>query len=118
MTPTTPPVVRPTTPPVVNPSTSESKPILTALSNPIKGVNSISGLVYMLAQVALDIGYVLIAIFLLLSGFKFVTAQGSEDKLTDAKNTFKYTIIGALIIIGAQTIIAVVKSIMAGLGIA
>ena len=44
-------------------------------------------------------------------------AQGEPEKLTDAKNTFKYTIIGALIIIGAQTIIAIVKSIISGLGI-
>jgi hypothetical protein len=63
------------------------------------------------------VSYVVIAFFLIVSGFKFVTAQGSEDKITDAKNTFKYTIIGALIIIGAQVIIDIVKSIISGLGI-
>ena len=60
----------------------------------------------------ISFSYAVIAFFLILSGFKFVTAQGSEDKLTDAKNTFKYTIIGAILIIGAQVIVEVVKNII------
>ena len=63
----------------------------------------------------MSLSYVVIAFFLFLSGFKFVTAQGSQDKLTEAKKTFWYTIVGALILIGANTIIQVVQGIIKGL---
>ena len=89
---------------------------LPTLPNPLK-VGSIVELFEKIVQMILSIGYVVIALFLILSGFKFVAAQGSEDKLKDAKQTFMYTIIGALIIIGAQTILAVVKSIFTQVGI-
>jgi hypothetical protein len=84
------------------------------IPNPL-GVNSIGDFFYEVVQVVLDIGYIAIAFFLILSGFKFVTAQGSDEKLTKAKETFYYTIAGALIIIGAQTIINIVRGIISGL---
>ncbi len=91
---------------------------IASLPNPLGDkVKSIPDLFYLLVNALISVSYVVIAFFLIVSGFKFVTAQGSEDKITDAKNTFKYTIIGALIIIGAQVIIDIVKSIISGLGI-
>jgi hypothetical protein len=84
------------------------------LENPLK-VKSLSELFTKLVQFAVNIGYFLIAFFLLLSGFKFVKAQGNEAELETAKRTFYYTIIGAIIIVGAQTIILVVQSIIKGL---
>ena len=97
---------------------SNNQPIA-SLPNPLGDkVSSIPDLFYLLVNALISVSYVVIAFFLIWSGFKFVVAQGEPEKLTDAKNTFKYTIIGALIIIGAQTIIAIVKSIISGLGIA
>ncbi len=57
----------------------------------------------------------MVAFFLILSGFKFVTAQGSEDKLKEAKTTFRITITGAVIIVGAQTIAAVLEKVFTDL---
>jgi hypothetical protein len=85
------------------------------LENPLAGVNSISDLFYKLANALISISYVVIAFFLILSGFKFVKAQGSEKEIEEAKKTFYYTIIGALLIIGARTIIAIVQGIIRGL---
>ncbi len=85
------------------------------LENPLKGVDSLAGLFTKLAQFVLNVSYVVIAFFLLLSGFKFIKAQGSETELEDAKRTFFNTIIGAIIIISAQTIILVVQGIIEGL---
>ena len=87
---------------------------LCTLPNPLK-VNSLSDLFYSIVNFVISLSYVVIAFFLLLSGFKFVTAQGSEDKLSDAKRMFFNTVIGALIIIGANTIVAVVKSVIENL---
>src|SRR5581483_7843418 len=82
------------------------------LDNPLNGVNSISDLFYKIANFIVSLSYVVIAFFLILSGFKFVKARGNETELEKAKATFKYTIIGAFLIVGAQTIIAIVKNII------
>lgn len=91
-----------------------SKPAMATLPNPLK-VKSLSELLYKTVDFVLSLAYIVIAFFLLLSGFKFVTAQGSEDKLKEAKTMFFNTIVGAVIIIGAQTIIAVLKSLFESL---
>jgi hypothetical protein len=87
-----------------------------SLPNPLK-VDSLTELFKMVVNAILSIGYVVVAFFLILSGFKFVTAQGSEDKLKEAKTTFKNTIIGAVIIVGAQTIAAVLETVFKSLQI-
>lgn len=105
------PQTAPTAPGGGQPQTVPTK-IPISIPNPVDGVNSLSALFYKIVNFIVSLSYVVIAFFLLLSGFKFVTAQGSEDKLTDAKNTFKYTIIGAVLIIGAQVIVEVIKGII------
>lgn len=57
----------------------------------------IAGALKALALIALPI----ITLFLVISGFYFITAQGSQDKLQKAKLNFFYVIIGALLILGA-----------------
>jgi hypothetical protein len=87
-----------------------------SLPNPLGDkIGTIPQLIYKVVKVRVDVSYIVIAFFLILSGFKFVTAQGSEDKLSNAKNTFKNTIIGAVLIIGAQVIVSVAQSIFASL---
>lgn len=57
----------------------------------------IAGALKALALIALPI----ITLFLVISGFLFVTAQGNQQKLETAKKNFFYVIIGALLILGA-----------------
>ena len=72
------------------------------LDNPLNSQFSsipafIAGALKALAMIALPI----ITLFLVISGFYFITAQGSQDKLQKAKLNFFYVIIGALLILGA-----------------
>lgn len=71
-----------------------------ALKNPLN-FNSIpafiAGALKALALIALPI----ITLFLVISGFYFITAQGNQEKLNTAKKNFFYVIIGALLILGA-----------------
>ena len=57
----------------------------------------IAGALKVLAMIALPI----ISLFVVISGFYFLTAQGNEHKLEEAKKNFFYVIIGALLILGA-----------------
>ena len=72
----------------------------TGLDNPLNYDSIplfIAGALKALAMIALPI----ITLFLVISGFYFITAQGSQDKLQKAKLNFFYVIIGALLILGA-----------------
>lgn len=86
------------------------------IENPLKGADSLGGLFNTLAQFVIDLAYIVIAAFLLLSGFKFIKAQGKPEELAKAKATFWYTIVGAIIIIGMDTLIAVFKRILEQVG--
>lgn len=82
------------------------------LCNPIGGVDSVGDLIFKVINFVYSLSYAVIAVFLMISGFKFVMAQGSESGITDAKNTFKYTIIGAILLIGANVITQVIKNLI------
>ena len=74
----------------------------TGLDNPLNQNFSsipafIAGALKALALIALPI----ITLFLVISGFLFITAQGNQQKLDTAKKNFVYVIIGALLILGA-----------------
>ena len=71
--------------------------------NPIQATSFdqvVLGFAKLLAQVGLPIA----AIFLVWSGFLFVTARGDDTKLTEAKKTFYWTILGTALIVGAYAI--------------
>jgi hypothetical protein len=74
------------------------------LINPLGGIDSIEGFLEKLFNIVLRIAIPIIALAIIYSGFLFVTAQGKEDKLTTAKNTLMFTLIGAAIILGAWVI--------------
>lgn len=74
-----------------------------SLKNPINFCSIpefLAGALKALAMIALPI----ISLFLVISGFMFVTAQGNQSKLDTAKKNFLYVIIGALLILGAWII--------------
>ncbi|MFW5871706.1 MAG: pilin [bacterium] len=71
--------------------------------NPIKA-NSLPQLINDLFDAIIQIGYVFVVFALIFAGFKFVVARGNPEKLTEAKRIFLYTLIGGVILLGAQVI--------------
>jgi hypothetical protein len=106
--PTTPSTRSGTTDVPTRSGTTDSK-IDATFSNPIKAT-SITGLFYDIVDFVVGLSYVVVAFFLLLSGFKFITAQGSPDKLSEARRTFFGTIVGAIIVVGINVIAKVVET--------
>jgi heme/copper-type cytochrome/quinol oxidase subunit 2 len=76
-------------------------------ANPIN-----QGDIYVLIKTVLDfvvkIGAVVVVFYMIFAGFQFVTAQGNEDKISKAKTALLWTIIGALVLLGAMTLSDVV----------
>jgi len=72
--------------------------------NPLRSC-TFTGLVTDFANnVVLPLGSVIAVIFIIYSGFLFVTAGDSEDKIKKAKDTFKWAIVGTAVLLGAWVI--------------
>lgn len=80
------------------------------LANPLKNICSFEDFVALLLKAVIDIGLPIAVLFIVYSGFLFVTAQGSETKLQKAKDTFFYTIIGVTIFLGSWALALIVKN--------
>lgn len=60
-------------------------------------------------QVLVSIGSVVAVFFLIYAGFLFVSAQGNEEKIKKAKNTFLWTVVGIALLLGAEVLTAVIS---------
>ncbi len=87
------------------------------LHNPLK-VNSLQKLMTAILGFVVKIGTVVVVLMIVFVGFKFVTSKGKPDEIQKARMMLLWTIVGALIILGAQAIslgvAATVTSISAG----
>ena len=71
--------------------------------NPL-AFDSFDGLANAIASILTYIGLPLAVIFIVWSGFLFVTARGNPQQLTKAKSAFWWTVVGTVVLIGAIAI--------------
>ncbi len=79
------------------------------LEDPLGPNVSLEGLLLKLFEIVLYVGVPLVAFFLIWSGFMFVSAQGNPEKIETAKSRLVWTIIGAVLLLGAWTISQAIK---------
>lgn len=79
------------------------------ICNPIQS-QTFAELMAKIAETAAKIGLPLVVVFMIYSGFLFVSARGNEEQLTKAKGTFFWTIIGALLVVGAFAIASAIEN--------
>ena len=70
------------------------------ICNPIR-YNTINGFIKAILEGIIKIGIPIIALAIIYSGFLFVTAQGSSEKLGKAKDALLWSIVGAALVLGA-----------------
>lgn len=82
-----------------------------SLINPLKGVNCANGNGNCLAaflnsilDFVIQIGTILIVLMVVFVGYKFVVAQGAPAKIEEARKMLLWTLVGALILLGAKAI--------------
>ncbi len=63
----------------------------------------------MIDNIVLPIGGVLIVLAFIYTGFRYVMAQGNATEISKVTTMFKYTVIGAVLLLGAAAISQVVK---------
>lgn len=84
-------------------------------SNPINA-GSIEEIIAKILEFVVKIGTVITVFFVIYSGFLFVKAQGNEQEISKAKTVFLWTVVGAVILIGAKVLAAVICNTAVGLG--
>ena len=85
------------------------------IRNPI-GIDSIRELVKSILDIVIAVGTPIAVLFLVFSGFKFVTAQGNPSKITEARQYFMWTLVGIVILLGAGLLSEIVKGTIEQLG--
>ena len=61
------------------------------------------------------IAFPILVLFLVYSGFLFISAQGNPAKLADARKIFIWTLIGALLVLGAKALSLAIEATVAEL---
>ena len=75
--------------------------------NPISGalgVTTVDQFILALVDLVFLIGMPIVVIFIIYSGFLFVTGGDNEAKIAKARTTFLWTIVGAIVLLGAKAI--------------
>ena len=99
-----------------NPSPAPGGSGSRTIQNPLR-VNSIAEFISMLLRAVIAIGIPIAILFIVLAGFKFIAAQGSPDKLSEARTNFVYVVIGIAIFIGASALAELVMATLRQIGV-
>lgn len=81
-----------------------------SITNPLGEDQTLLGLLSVILDGIIMLMIPIIVLMVIYAGFLFVTAQGNEEKLTRAKTALLWTLVGALIILGANAILDLVIS--------
>jgi len=84
--------------------------------NPIKK-QSIIEIVNAVLDFVTQLGAVVAVLFLVYSGFLFVLARGDPNMLSKAKSTFMWTIVGAMIVLGAFVLSEIIENTAKNFGV-
>ncbi len=81
-----------------------------ALTNPLANTNSLADLLAAVLGLIVQLGTFALVFMLVYVGFLFVVAQGNDEKLRSARSALVWTVIGGLVLLGAQAISMVIQS--------
>ncbi|MBP6924043.1 MAG: hypothetical protein KBC62_00140 [Candidatus Pacebacteria bacterium] len=81
------------------------------LENPLR-VSSIQELLLILLNLVIIIATPIVVLFIILAGFKYVTARGNPAQIQEATQALTYAIIGGVLIIGAVAIADIIKNLV------
>ena len=93
---------------------SGSPDVSTKIENPLGEGNleTIPDFIAKLVEIVLKVGIPIVALAIIYTGFLFVAAQGNPEKITKAKKSLVYTLIGAALLLGAFVIATAIGAVV------
>ena len=82
------------------------------INNPIPSYGTLPAFIQMLLTLFMFIMTPVLVLAVVYTGFLFVTAQGNEKSLGDAKKALVWTLAGAVIVLGAKVIAEMIRGTM------
>ena len=80
------------------------------IDNPLKDdIDTLPELVSIIVGAVVQVGVPVVALGIIYSGFLFVTARGKPEEINKAKDAFLWTVIGAMIVLGAFVVVEVIQ---------
>lgn len=86
------------------------------LINPLNAGTSLDALLGGILDIVIRIGTVVVILMIVYVGFLFVAAQGNDAKLIAARKALLWTLVGALILLGAKAIQVGITATVRALG--
>lgn len=80
------------------------------LTNPFNNINSLPELLTAILKGVVEIGAIFLTLMIVYVGFLFVAARGNEEKIRSARDALMWTVIGGLILLGAEAISLVIQA--------
>jgi uncharacterized Tic20 family protein len=79
------------------------------LNNPLQ-VPSLEALIVAILNIFVTLMIPIIVFFIILAGFRYVTAQGNAGKIEEATTTLMYAIIGGVLVLAAVAIAEIIRN--------
>jgi hypothetical protein len=79
-------------------------------------IDSVAQVLNAFFGILIQVGAVIVTLAIVYAGFLFVVARGNPEELNKAKETLKWTIVGALVLLGAQVISKVIENTIKSIG--
>lgn len=76
------------------------------------GGNTLGGIIIRVIEIALAIAGLIAILFVIIGGFRYVTAAGNEEAAESAKKTILNAIIGVVVIILSYVILRVIQNVL------
>ena len=89
--------------------TKDLSPLNPKFNNPLQADN-FGELLNAIIKILITLGIPIAVIFIIYSGFLFVTARGNEEQIKKAKTTLLWTLVGIAVLLGASIIAAVLEN--------
>lgn len=81
------------------------------IKNPLKS-EKIEDIIAAITELVKNVAISLGTIMIIISGIQYLTSAGNEERVTRAKKTMFYTIIGVAIAIGVDFIVDLIKEVL------
>ncbi|HTK33132.1 MAG TPA: pilin [Candidatus Paceibacterota bacterium] len=95
---------------------SNNSNTVTTLSNPLKGVNSISDLIFTFMKIVSYLAVIFGVIMLMWVGLQFVLARGNPEEIKKRSNQLLWVVVGIGVILGARILITVIINTLQSTG--
>lgn len=85
------------------------------LINPLQGGASLESFLNNILAFVIRIGTIVVVLMVVFVGYKFVAARGKEESIREARTMLLWTVVGALILLGAQAIAIAIRATVSAL---